>query len=407
MSSDEDSRTVCKYGAECYQKNPVHLKKYKHPKKRLPSRDPGESPEKRPKNGSEVPEVGRLTEPDPLPVSKLTDIVDDESYTDREEVRDERELIILSKLPDDMATKIRTLFLMDLPEDFYEFYKFCEKLPIKPVRKALNAVGLELVGPFDVLGGNTKDCTKEEALRHYRYYYDPPEFLTVLKADEKTELHYGYYRDDPSEMPAYVGSNATTEGCKITTISANLFGALNYHIEKIHKTADPFRKMQITRIQSELAKYTKSLDISLSYLTSEMRARRSKCVSKGWHGGGIVVPYDKKTDVGYRDIIENRSTLEKLFTSFEKVESETEEAALWGKLQPYLTNTNIANDECDFGGSLEFGMAMFCSGLTKLHTPILQVLPTAYELLNRPQFAEIIRAHIPNRVKGGNVNTIS
>lgn len=27
----KDSRTACKYGTKCYQKNPMHHKKYKHP----------------------------------------------------------------------------------------------------------------------------------------------------------------------------------------------------------------------------------------------------------------------------------------------------------------------------------------------------------------------------------------
>ena len=29
-----DKRKVCKYGSRCYQKNPDHHKKYKHPPKR-------------------------------------------------------------------------------------------------------------------------------------------------------------------------------------------------------------------------------------------------------------------------------------------------------------------------------------------------------------------------------------
>lgn len=39
ISSDEEnkaqfSRTDCKYGIKCYQKNPEHIKKYKHPLKK-------------------------------------------------------------------------------------------------------------------------------------------------------------------------------------------------------------------------------------------------------------------------------------------------------------------------------------------------------------------------------------
>jgi len=31
-------------------------------------------------------------------------------------------------------------------------------------------------------------------LLHYRYYYDPPEFMTVLRGDDKSLFHMGYYR---------------------------------------------------------------------------------------------------------------------------------------------------------------------------------------------------------------------
>ena len=29
----KDNRQMCKYGAGCYQKNPMHLEKFKHPEK--------------------------------------------------------------------------------------------------------------------------------------------------------------------------------------------------------------------------------------------------------------------------------------------------------------------------------------------------------------------------------------
>lgn len=43
--------------------------------------------------------------------------------------------------------------------------------------EALQPVDLSLVGPFDVLGGVlSEDIDTDVALRHWRYYYDPPEF---------------------------------------------------------------------------------------------------------------------------------------------------------------------------------------------------------------------------------------
>lgn len=55
---------------------------------------------------------------------------------------------------------------------------------------------LELVGPFEILDGALSTCkTLPNIHLHYRYYYDNPEFMTVLRAgDQKSQFHIGYYR---------------------------------------------------------------------------------------------------------------------------------------------------------------------------------------------------------------------
>jgi hypothetical protein len=60
-----------------------------------------------------------------------------------------------------------------------------------------------------------------------------------------------------------------------------------------------------------------------------------------------------------------------------------------GKLQPIVTAANIANDECDFGASLELGLDIFCFGGEIFHCTALNLLKTAYNLLQRNEFAVI------------------
>ena len=55
-------------------------------------------------------------------------------------------------------------------------------------------LGLRLVGPFELLGVNRPTPAPASHLCHYRCYYDPPEFLTVVAGDEKTQFHMGYFR---------------------------------------------------------------------------------------------------------------------------------------------------------------------------------------------------------------------
>jgi len=49
--------------------------------------------------------------------------------------------------------KILKMFLVEMPDDFYSLYEFCESLNGKNPKNALKQYGLQLVGPFDVLSG--------------------------------------------------------------------------------------------------------------------------------------------------------------------------------------------------------------------------------------------------------------
>jgi hypothetical protein len=71
----------------------------------------------------------------------------------------------------------------------------------------------------------------------------------------------------------------------------------------------------------------------------------------------------------------------------------------FASLQEIMQRVNLANDECDFGMGLEFGISLFAHGSKYFHKMILKVLPMAYELLDRKIYAEIIKAHMADRRK--------
>lgn len=84
-------------------------------------------------------------------------------------------------VPNEQKKLIKEIFLLEMPEDFYQFYEFCCSLSSTAPGSALKAVGLELVGPFDVLLGKIKTVEEDEKyLRHWRYFYDPPELQVGL-----------------------------------------------------------------------------------------------------------------------------------------------------------------------------------------------------------------------------------
>lgn len=66
-------------------------------------------------------------------------------------------------------------------------------------------------------------------------------------------------------------------------------------------------------------------------------------------------------------------------------------------IQDIVTLVNFANDECDYGMGLELGLDLFLFGNERLHSTALFLLQTAYTLLQRTKFVEIIKDHLAAR----------
>ncbi|TKC37082.1 hypothetical protein EI555_007342 [Monodon monoceros] len=101
-------------------------------------------------------------------------------------------------VPSDLRKEVESHYRLSLPEDFYHFWRFCEGLdPEQPADSLSASLGLRLVGPYDILAGRHKMKKKSASLNfnlHWRFYYDPPEFQTIIVGDCKTEFHMGYFR---------------------------------------------------------------------------------------------------------------------------------------------------------------------------------------------------------------------
>lgn len=135
----------------------------------------------------------------------------------------------------DHAEFIRQKFMVNMPDDFYKFYDFCATQNGLEPYEALQNFGLLLTGPYDVLAGKFDKLPPMEPakyLRHRRFFYDPPEFQTVLVSQpdaKRRGLHFGYWRDDPSlpaENNCMVASNDEDVGCHVTIVADNIFVAV-------------------------------------------------------------------------------------------------------------------------------------------------------------------------------------
>lgn len=393
----DDKRVECKYGSKCYRKSADHLKRFKHPDSKQLRGDDAEESVDSPK----VVPKERVTASTSPKAASEGHSSSRETSNGRTDVSSE-----LPASPSDVRASIKQKFLVEMPEDFYDFWDFCSSLNKKSPSDALyDLLGLKLVGPFDVLARkltNKSVKTSDDFLRHWRYYYDPPEMQTVLSDDDETMYHIGYFRDDPEEMPVFLASNVASKGCKITKVAGNLFALLGKEISKALKgTDDAQAKAKLRKLNGALVEFAEDK----GYQLQETSKKRPQPQSATFHGAGLVVPVDKKTEVGYREMPISQSDLRKLLDKFSGDEAST--GSHVDRLLQLTTWINIANDECDYGMGLEFAIDLFCAGHPSLHPTIDMVAGIAYDLLGREAFARILRAHLKRRIKTPNVSVLS
>lgn len=459
IAYEKDSRTACQYGEKCYQKNPAHHNKYKHPPKISKPNDDDENTKgiKRKRNDETTQSNeskikknndNKITDLDRFTPSSSDGDDEEEKSTDESKVvipesSDEESDNVSSDLEtetpvktehtvgapessqkkdevfDNKAVKsydtlnpheklILELFLVYMPDDFYKFYKFCSTINSKNPHLALQAVDLELVGPFDVLSGKITDqiSNKDIYLTHWRYFYDPPEFQTILKGIDKEGLHYGYWRDEPTEQPSFVAKNSANIDYKIIACGPNIFATVLSHTEEVLKKADPFKKAKVAKILQTIKSFAKENDIFLEKISNDMKIRNKKVVAKTFHGAGIVVKYDTKTQLGYRTLAATDNEFKKILKKIENPSSDTEKMENLSMLEAIVRNATIAADECDFGTPLELAHDLFSSGVKCLENTALQMFNVAYSLLQRNQFLKIAQVHIKNRKKDCNLSVL-
>jgi len=117
-----------------------------------------------------------------------------------------------------------------------------------------------------------------------------------------------------------------------------------------------------------------SEDFSLDIKTRKMKARDKLKLAAPFHGAGMVVPYNKETQVGYRPIPETAASMKKIFANVVEAEGQEEKDKASDVLQELITNVQFANDEGDPGMGLELGLNAFCFGGDALHGAIKHLL---------------------------------
>nr|SVE83839.1 EOG090X0BAY [Daphnia pulex] len=406
-SSDSDTepkKPLCKYGEKCYQKNLNHIQKFRHPHRDNVVVKP--RPKFEDEKGKTTDESVIASGSTETVEQKQTGIDDSNNLLANQESEPQKTKLEaddeLPPSPEDVKENIKLKFLVDMPDDFYEFWAFCQSICSKNTLETFkDSLGLELVGPFELLEQNSNRSKPKEkcgnSLTHWRFYYDPPEFQCVMIDDLSKGYHIGYFRDVPNEMPMFVGSNTESEGCVLTAMSDNLFSALSQIISARIKKADPFKKSQLATLKKQLEDWANKNDIIIEPQSEILKKRKKLMVAKTFYECGIVVPVNKKTQVGYRKIPETDANIKKICKKIVESPNLSEQNKNSDALQELVTYVQYANDESDYGMGLELGLDLLAYGGDVFHPTILHLLSVAYELLERHEFTVILQAHMKER----------
>lgn len=321
-------------------------------------------------------------------------------------------------LPREQAEQlIQRLFLVRMPEDFHLFWEFAKTINHRKPCSAFSLAYLDwnLVGPYDVLSGLITDFhgfSKEDLLRHCRFYYDPPEFQTIIIKKDEHMTHYGYYRDEPSQSTSIVVANMAALNGDIHEAGDNLFTLLRSELESsiasLSKSSQEMptfsssssntprsTKMQPEKqTQLEIAKAKQELTIIrdklLDFCSSHENistdswqrtvARRARCITKTLNTIGVVLPKDENITLSDASRLSDDDVIDMI--------------------------KNTAESRCSPGKMLELGHDLFYRGDLSNHDDIEKLLTIAYTRLGRAEFADIVKSHLGDRKTGGKVSLL-
>lgn len=201
--ADDDRKVVCKYGERCYQTNEAHKSRFWHPTKPDESADASQCTKATKRDLSVSNESQsdnkrfRATATDSTEsLNKNVTISINNRQSDSKSNETIHEISLINGAHtnhgqggEDAASMylnyIRTNFLVEMPNDVLKFWSFCKTYSSEFKRAPESLFGkldMQLVGPFDVFAGHFENCgpiIANEYLRHWRFYYDPPEFQVI------------------------------------------------------------------------------------------------------------------------------------------------------------------------------------------------------------------------------------
>lgn len=287
-------------------------------------------------------------------------------------------------------------FHLRFPDEYFWFYEFCCSVhPNDPLRALEKATDFRLVGPFELLRTGAPSPTEPgEFALCYRYFHDPPEFVTLLKGPD--HLHVGCWRDSPNEFPSAIILSNPTERGQLELIAPDLFSSVK---SLLFQKGAPAKELL-----KKLDSFASVHRIPVPTFEPAVHDRLRSCVCPTLNSVGLRINL-RKGDLGYRPLSVSNSKLSSILQCAIAADTNENRLSKLETVDELVTFAQFACDEGDFGQSLELGLSMLAfhpkgvplERANVLNSRIRCLLCVGYRLAERYEFSDVIRAHMNDR----------
>lgn len=430
-------KPMCRFGVRCTRKNPAHYDEENHPDDHPLFLPPPSSASTADLTGRKRPApTTPLQAPERATDSSASDVTGDapappaaaaqaasrlppsvaEASADAEADRGVAPASLPTPLPASYSREawrpvLREAFLSPFADDVLALYELCRSVQAQDPLGALACGGLTPLAPFRLLDGDTSAASPLAD----RGEHDAAEFQPLLRVGSVSEgCALGYWRDEPDQPPSFVverrplppapaaGAPHHGPGVSYVVKAENLLGAARQRLDEEAK-AGTLRSGPAARLAAGVLAAAEREGLSAEAEGEALKAAKNR-KRAGMSGGqpgfkwietsnkmGLVIPFDRQADLGYRRLHLMGKDLRMLLGRI-CASPEAERLHHQSELDELINWSNIANDESDFGASLQLGSDLLNHDI-RFAPATQQQLTTAYTLLNRRAFADIARQH--------------
>jgi hypothetical protein len=295
---------------------------------------------------------------------------------------------------------LREQYHFDFPDDFFRFWEMaCRLRPLEPLNALAEALGVVLVGPFEVLAGRFDGRSpRYSLLLHWRYHDDPPELFTVLAGAEGQ--HWGYYLDDPSGARVHgggcVASYDVHDAYELSTNGDDLFQAARLEMEyRQSRWEDALYEEDGDVAQAEAG--LRALD--------ELRRELLRCgtADRPESGGEYTDRYDGVSARAERVVAATLEGMGVVVPTERYAPLSVKDKKLWARLRKEKDPADLVEEarralrEGFPGTALKLGKDLWATRGRKKAQYACELLDEAYEALGREALRRVLHTHRANR----------